>query len=267
MTVEELAKNLGLAKEVIETVSENDRNTDYSLIESSCNLLLEPKTWEAGVKELQEYCGDDPKGMKILAVYLNCIAKTYDIYMEKGIPQEIFYATMGFIPRFLNSHMQAWGEYAFTWAWWMPRQISMNEFRIGEFEYEFFDDNGIKKMWIHIPSDAKIAESDISAVYPFLEKYYPEYEGEQIVCDSWLLSPALKELLPATSNIIAFQNQFRVTRTDWDSPWFMGWIWSRSDMPIEELPENTSLQRNVKKHLMAGGKIGSAYGEYIGAKA
>lgn len=266
MTVKELANNLSLAPEVAETVSENDKNTDYSVICNACDMLLTPQTWEQGIKELQEYCGDDPRGMKILAIYLHCIADTYERYMEKGIPEEIFYGTMGFIPRFLNSHKQAWGEYAFTWAWWMPRQISMNEFRVGEYEYEFFDDNGVKKMWIHIPADANIAKSNISAVYPFLKKYYPEYADAQIVCDSWLLSPALKELLPEGSNIIAFQNQFNVTRTDWDSPWFMGWIWSRSDMPMEELPENTSLQRNVKKHLMAGGKIGSAYGEYTGTK-
>lgn len=266
MTVKELAENLKLDEQVINTVSENDKATDYAKIDEACKMLLTPETWEQGVKELTEYCGDDPGGMKILAIYLHCIAETYERYSEKGIPDKIFYDTMGFIPRFLNSHKQTWGAYAFTWAWWMPRQISMNEFRVGEYEYEFFDDNGVKKMWIHIPADAKIAESNISAVYPFLEKFYPEYSDAQIVCDSWLLSPALKELLPADSNIIAFQNCFNVTRTDWESPWFMGWIWPRSDMPLEELPENTTLQKNAKKHLMAGGKIGSGYGEYTGAK-
>lgn len=263
MTVKELAESLNLVPEVIDTVTQYDRDTDYTVISESCQMLLAPSTWDGGVKALQEYCCDDPKGMKILAIYLHLITETYEKYRQMGIPDEIFYATMGFIPRFLNSHKQAWGEYAFTWAWWMPRQISMNEFRVGEFEYEFFEDNGVKKMWIHIPSDADLARGNIEAVYPFLKDYFPEYAEAQIVCDSWLLSPALKELLPDKSNIIAFQNQFKVTRTDWDSPWFMGWIWSRSDMPMEELPERTTLQRNVKKHLIVGGKIGSAYGEYI----
>lgn len=266
MTVTELAKNLGLDSSVVAAVTENDKNTDYQKIGAACEKLLTPPDWEQGVKELTDYCGDDPGGMKILAIYLHCITETYEKYRKMDIPDKVFYDTMGFIPRFLNSHKQTWDSYAFTWAWWMPRQISMNEFRVGEYEYEFFDDNGVKKMWLHIPSDAKIAQSDISAVYPFLEEFYPEYQNAQIVCDSWLLSPALRELLPKDSNIIAFQNQFSVTRTDWDSPWFMGWIWPRSDMPIEELPEDTTLRKNAKKHLLSGGKIGSGYGEYVGRK-
>lgn len=262
MNVKDIATMLNLDEEVMSAVTEYDSQIDYSEIADKCQNLLEPSKWEETVKELQEYCGDDPQGMKILTINLHCLIDTFQRYREKGIPEKIFLDTMGFIPRFIKSHRDAWGVSSFTWAWWFPRQLSMNEFRVGEYEYEFFTDNGIKKMWIHIPADAKLAESDISAVYPFLEKYYPEYAKAQIVCDSWLLSPALKELLPENSNIIAFQNQFNVTRTDWESPWFMGWIWSRSDMPVEELPENTTLQRNVKKHLLAGGKIGSAYGEY-----
>lgn len=263
MTILELTKRLGLDSEVTAAVEESRISIDFSEIKTSCEMLLTPAEWEKGIKKLLAYCGDDPQGMKILTIYLHCITDTYERYIRKGIPEKIFFDTMGFIPRFLNSHKQAWGIYAFTWAWWMPRQISMNEFRIGELEYEFSDDNGTKKIWIHIPSDAKLDKSNIKEIYPFLEKFYPEYVNAQIACDSWLLSPALKNLLPQDSNILIFQEQFNVTHTDWESPWFMGWIWTRNDIPINQLPENTTLQRNVKKHLISGGKIGSAYGEYI----
>ena len=33
------------------------------------------------------------------------------------------------------------------------------------------------------------------------------------------------------------------------------------DLPLEKLPEETSLQRKMKAYVLQGGKIGEAYGE------
>lgn len=264
MTVIDIAKMLDLDSDTIKAVSEYDPQINYNEISDRIALLQSPQTWGDGLAGLQEYCGDDPQGMKILTIYLHCLINTHERYIEKGIPEKVFVDTMGFIPRFIKSNRDTWGVSAFTMAWWFPREISMNEFRIGDYEYEFFNDNGVKKMWLHIPSDANLATADIKAIYPFVEKFYPEYSSAQICCDSWLLAPALKELLPEGSNILSFQNKFEIKRTDPDASWFMGWIWPRCDMPLEDLAENTTLQRNAKKHLLAGGKIGTAYGEYIG---
>ena len=46
-----------------------------------------------------------------------------------------------------------------------------------------------------------------------------------------------------------------------DSLGFMDWIYGSKDIPIEELPEKTSLQKNVKEFLKQGGKIGCPSGE------
>ncbi len=193
---------------------------------------------------------------------MHCILDTHDKYSQKGIPEDIFLDTMGFIPRFLNSNFETWGNYNFVWAWWIPRQISMREFRVGEFEYEFVREGDILKIYVHIPSDAYLAAADLNAIWPFIDEFYPEYRGGVICCDSWLLSPELKKLLPESSNIIKFQNQFDIKHIDLESPWFMGWVYG-NDMPLETLPEDTTLRRNLKKHLIAGGKVGSAYGEQI----
>lgn len=80
------------------------------------------------------------------------------------------------------------------------------------------------------------------------------------VCHSWLLSPALRELLPESSNIMKFQNLFDITEIDKSSTNFLRWIFKKIDLPIENLPEDTTLQRNVKKYLMAGGQIGEGSG-------
>lgn len=223
MTCLDIAQMLGLDDEVISNVEKRCAEIDFGAIASSQNKLFDPPLWQEGLQELWDYCGDDPLGMKILTIMLDCLVKTHERYKALGIPNKIFIDTMGFIPRFIAGHKAAHGVSAFVWSWWLPREISLKEFRIGEYEYEFLTDNGERRINLHIPSDADLKSGDIEAIYPFVKEYYPEYDGCEIVCDSWLLSAELKKLLS----------------------------------------EDTTLQRAMKKHLEAGGKVGSAYGVYV----
>lgn len=262
MDINTLCTGLELDKEVINWVIKYNSQFVYNKIHDSCNKLYTPGTWDEGICELQEYCGEDKYGMKMLALCLHCLIHTYDMYKEKGIPDIIFWDTIKFIPRFMKAHKELYGKSAFTWAWWFPRQISMYEYRIGEYEYEFIEDNNIKKISLHIPSDANLELGKIDAIIPFVQKYYPEYADVDIVCNSWLLVPVLAKLLPPESNIIQFQNKFSIEKVDEESLGFMDWIYSSRDILYDDLPEKTSLQRKVKEHLLSGGKVGWAYGIY-----
>ena len=85
--------------------------------------------------------------------------------------------------------------------------------------------------------------------------------GSKFACDSWLLSPALKELLPEESRILQFQNRFEVKSWNKEEDAYLEWVFKRKDLPLEKLPEETSLQRKMKAYVLQGGKIGEAYGE------
>ena len=111
--------------------------------------------------------------MKILTIMLDCLVDTYGRYMQKGISEKVFLDTMGFIPRFIAGHKAAHGVSAFVWSWWLPREISMNEFRIGEYEYEFWMDNGVKKLNLHIPSDANLKTATFPQYIPLSENFTP----------------------------------------------------------------------------------------------
>lgn len=262
MNIETLCGKLGLDSDVKTAVLRYDKENDYEKIGDSIEKLYSRESWGRGIEELQEYCGEDERGFKILSICMHCLLRTYDSYMKKGISEKIFLDTAGFIPRFLNEHKRAHGISAFTWAHWIPRQIAMEEFRIGDYEYELICEGDKKRISLHIPSDADLANGDIEAVYPFLERYYPEYSGAEIFCSSWLLVPALKELLGEDSNIIRFQNRFSVYEVDEESQSFMDWVYSSREIPYSELPEGTTLQKNMKRYLLSGGKIGWARGTY-----
>lgn len=264
LKLRELCEGLGLSRQVTEQVLEHDTCLEYEKMEESCRKLYSRETWEEGVRELQAACAEDPDGFRILTVMMHCLLDTYDRYQEKGISDEIFWSTMKFLTRFIDAEEKSTGAPAFRWAWWFPRQLSMQEFRVGHYEYEMIEEDGVKKISLHIPSDAVLKEGNIEIIRGFLKQYYPEYQNAQIFCDSWLLAPALQKLLPETSSILRFQKQFQVLKNDEESQGFMDWVYGSRDLKYEDLPENTTLQRNMKKYLLSGGKIGWALGVYRG---
>lgn len=97
----------------------------------------------------------------------------------------------------------------------------------GELEYEHRDDE--KAFHLHIPTGANF-------------------------------SPALAKLLKPDCKIICFQNCFRLLEWKKKDNEFLQWVYGRTDIEYEYLPENTSLQRNMKKYLLQGGRIGAGRG-------
>ena len=95
----------------------------------------------------------------------------------------------------------------------------------------------------------------------FMEKYYPDPVRGRFICESWLLSPVLKELLPENSKILAFQNRFEIISENREDRDYIEWVFQAPPgTEIRQLPEKTSLQRNVKRLLLEGGNVGAACG-------
>lgn len=267
MKIIELCSLIGIQKEIQEMIIECEKGIDFVSMEQEIEQMKHPECWEAALERLKDLLGADEDGIKILTCQLKCVCDTYDKYMELGISKEIFIDTMKFFPRFLQDHKDRHGCYRYVWAWWAVRQISMVEFRIGELEYEMRMENDKPLIDIHIPADADMTKGKLRISYleavDFFEKYYPDFKGADMVCSSWLLAPSLKHILPESSRIMQFQKAFVVGHMEVDSLAFMDWIYKSRDIPLEELPEDTSLQRKLKPYLRNNGKIEWASGKLI----
>ena len=171
---------------------------------------------------------------------------------------------MGCFSRFAGEYKTIYGRYGFDRDFWTGRQLSLKLFRLGELEYEETVENGKNAIYIHIPSDAALTEEkcreSVGAARRFFREHDEEYADAPYCCEFWLLSPALKKLLPDTSNIIRFQNLFSLQETDEESMEYMFWIFRRDGKDPGALPEHTTLQKRAKQYLLGGGKIGSGKG-------
>lgn len=261
--IKELCDKIELQEEITELVTAFDETFDYKSMKPSMDKLFYRISWNEGRAEIKEALGEDERGIKILAVMLRCSMKTWDKFIALGMEESILVETMKCFTRFVDEHMASYGSYAFDRDFWTARQASGNLFRIGELEYELIDGDK-KEIGIHIPSDVRLKREIIADSYQkakdCMKEFFPEYENADMVCESWLLSPTLKEVLSEESNIIQFQNEFHVEKVDYDNNDFMEWVFKRTDLALEDLPENTSLQRNLKKYMLEGGKVGEAIG-------
>lgn len=229
------------------------------------------RVMDAAFRDLPDYCGRDSSqggdGAEELAGHLLLALQNREEGPWKGIPEKIWQDTMGCFTRFVQEHHRSLGHYGFDRAFWTTRQAEGRLFRIGQLEYELRQDTGV--IDLHIPSDARMdmaaLDGSVTQARAFLREYFPEWAEASMECESWLLSPALQKLLPEGSNILRFQKAFEVTETDPAPMDVLEWVYclteaQQKQTPLEALPEDTTLQRNMKTYLLSGGKVGTARG-------
>ena len=172
--------------------------------------ILDPARWDAGIQELQQFLGDDPDGLKMLWELLQ-IARSfsYEQYKEKGIPLELFAPTMKFCTRFLGEHLRTYGDVSIRLGMVVSQAAVFAGISGGRSGYEFAGEED-RRIYLHIPSDADLRPESVSrSIKDFLafrKDKFPQWEDVPMACDSWMFSPALKELLDADSTSCPFRS-------------------------------------------------------------
>ena len=144
--------------------------------------------------------------------------------------------------------------------------------RIGRLQYEYgvkdfptFSQTvpeGTPIVALHIPAgqplDAGEVEQSLALARKTLGQYFPGVDGARAAffTHTWLLSPQLAEMLPPESNIMKFQKLFKIFSTADGTRSFLDFLFKETRAPgtfdYNELAENSSLQRAVKRRLLAG---------------
>lgn len=229
--------------------------------------LSEKNNFENAEKRLIARLLPDERGLKILKVMLEtaCFV-SYEKYRDKGISQKVFIDTMKCFSRFSNEYKTQNGVFGFDRSFWTGRQLSLMLFRIGELEYELTKTDDLKPIvYMHVPSGSDLSvsaiERSVSLAGDFIKEKFPEYFGAEYIISSWLLSPSLKEVLPKTSKILAFQRLFEITKTA-PSDGYKFWVYGSNDIAPAEFAEDTTLQRGIKNYVLSGKVFLSAEGVF-----
>lgn len=273
-----LARELRLPPEVIITVEQIGGRLSWEQLAADIKALTDAGKAENAQKKLakQLRAYEGATGMAQLTVMLAAAAHTRERYIEWGLGDSLFLDTMACFGRFIGETKGRTGQYYFDRSFWVWRQLCGRLLRLGVLEYEYCP-WGIGKtppallekapvICVHIPSGAGLSTSALRDSYQELERFQAQKENkiwEQMpqvtVCSTWLLSPALKKLLPETSSIRRFASTYDVYGIDTEDTEFYEWLFDGC-RELSKLPLKTKLQYAAKEFLADGGKIGSAVG-------
>lgn len=110
---------------------------------------------------------------------------------------------------------------------------------------------------VHIPKKTDLSPEaiarDFSQGLALARRYVPDRAPKCLFCSSWLLDPGLEDILGPEAKIPAFGRMF--TRYPVKSPGdhVFSFVFPPSCKSLEELPENTRLERGLKHLYLSGG--------------
>ena len=237
----------------------------------------------SGVDLIRQSVKNDPKteGLNALLAMIIASNETKALYAKHCIPDKIFYDTMSDITIWVGNFYEDTGFYGISDLGWLTNHLNLRLFRLERLQFEFSSyeeypeleklcdlPQSLKKgdpaLSVHIPQGEKLdfeaCENSYKKVKQFFPEFYPDFHFKCCVCHSWLLSPLLKDILPESSNIIKFQNKFKILYLDKESDQYKERIFGRSFESMKVYPTDTSLQKATVKYIENGGKLGGGYG-------
>lgn len=123
--------------------------------------------------------------------------------------------------------------------------------------YEEVLKDGDEVLSVHIPADepftTQLCEEAYKGVLEIIKKCYPEKDIKAFVCYSWMLEKRLKEIMGKETNITRFADMFTAFPICSAGAGVVSFLFhSKASTDFKDLPENTSMQRAVKKYLCDG---------------
>lgn len=206
-------------------------------------------------------------------LYLAVLPSVRRYHLEQGVPDDMSWANLSG----LN------GAYGFGHQWSLPliyRGV-LYDTGLGRLAYDrhlspgdFTAEPGMASpprrgedvVNVHIPRrggplDPIACDESIVRAREFFTRHFPE-RPVAFVCHTWILDEQLADYLPATSNIIRFQQRFRLSPdvTERADRYMLRLIFNRDpqdwkvlpDEVLDDLPQDTTLQRAFVAHLRAG---------------
>lgn len=249
MNMNELAERIHLPREALEILAHEIEENDYR---SAKALFYEDmEQFIAAWKEKSD------RYAWALRFYCRIAAEIYGEYKWQGIEDTVFDQTFYDITIWCRECHRKYGEYGIDEIWWIGQSAKMKLFRLGRLQFEPDDEKGVLN--VHIPAgeplNALACKESFEQAESFFDEKYKAY-----VCESWLLSPRLKELLPGGSNILLFQQLFEIQNISYEYPQAEERIFGEILEQKENYPEDTSLRKIAKQYILSGNDIGIGHG-------
>ncbi len=250
--------------------------TDADLTYSN-NIHMDYKKILNELKDVSPSCGVHTYTLHML-FFIILSRKTRKIYEERGIAPEIFRASMMDLHWKLLECKKMFGIWGTSVADWQIWWFEVKRFALGRFQYELvpfedtYEKNGISLhpgdlvINVHIPSCGPLRREEYMQSYAMAADFFRDsFEDRPVVffCESWMLFPEHRLFLPKTSNILGFMQDYDIYKEEYNNGDLWRIFYEDHKKPVEELPQDTGLQRAYRSWLMDGHQAGLGFGVFI----
>lgn len=126
---------------------------------------------------------------------------------------------------------------------------------------------GDKVLSIHLPKGVDMSKEHLDAAWAdalrLTSRYYPEANIRAGFCGSWLLDPTLEAIIGPDSKIVRFGARFaRYPHLSAGREVF-SFVFPPNSTDLTKLPENTRLERGLKKRYLEGGYVHAYLGVFL----
>ena len=258
---------------------------DWDKIAPMVEKLQSPATAEQAKNDMYDALGDTDAEHRGLCGVCGFAASMYGL-AEKlyplGVSKDVLLDTFCALHRMMREYEMQNHHIGFREGFWVWRQCCGQILRLSTLEFEYLPElserevalTGMKPhtpiLSVHIPCGCDTSREALNASYAMARTYFAErpylcyasgVAPQGIVCHTWLLSTALKTLLKETSGIRRFMEDYEIVHHEEEGKDCIHFLFRvASDTPFENLPEDTSLRRDVKAYLLSGKGIGTGYG-------
>jgi hypothetical protein len=200
---------------------------------------------------------------------------TRELNAQRGIPDAITQATLADIGRHVLIHQAQHQSLGLSGPGWLMLHARGMIFQLGRLQFERARlgttsstalqqaghpyQKGDPILAVHIPGfmgpfTPEDCDASFAIAREFFSTHFPGERYDIAVCYSWLLDPQLAEYLPPSSNIVQFQRRFQplYTTSEESNRTTLEFVFRTPDRPLDDLPQNTTLERAVVQHIRAG---------------
>lgn len=212
-----------------------------------------------------------------MVFWLLCAKPLKYIYKINNISDEVYYDTISDLKPKLDECYRTFGIWG-TFTNWFTKFFKLQRFGFGRLEYDneiwnrgdykSFVKDGDFAVRIHIPSGSPLTEE---AVMDSFKKVYNFHKDKTrngilpILCVTWFFYPPIVALFKETSNLKKFADLFDMIDSQ-ETPGIYSALrfafdtFYESPETLKNLPENSDLQRKLKKYLLDGNSYGTGSG-------
>jgi len=260
------SKQIGLSREDVEVILKTD-------IEEGTYRCLKSAFYKNPNKCLQELEKKSQHAKFILSFYTRLALDLHPIYQLKEISDAVYYDTFSDIAIWADEHKKRTGECGLSETRWLIYHLYLKLFRLGRLQFQ--SDTLLEKICIegstypagticlqvHIPKGEPLAKELCEASYQSAYRFFRGFEP-LFLCHSWLLSPALFNLLQPESNILNFASRYSIVKQFPEDRSAEERVFGKIEKNPKAYTCTTYLQKRMREYLIQGGRIPAALGVF-----